>query len=390
MHLPRGFLYAGAACGIKSTPVEDISLVSCPQGAVAAGVYTQNLVYSPAVAFDRARTPLNDCRAVVTNSGNANTCTGERGVRDNAEMAQLAALATGDSQAAALVMSTGIIGEYLPMEKVRQGIAAAGKQLAPGEEAFLQAARGILTTDRGVKIASRSCQGSSIAAMAKGAGMIGPRMATMLSLITTDATLNVRDAQSALRQAVDRSFNRIRVEGHMSTSDTVLLLASGASGAPPIQGDCLESFTAELTGLCVEVAKMIPDDGEGASHLIEVHVEGAEAEEEAIQIARSIVDSPLVRAGIAGNDPNWGRIISAAGYAGPWFDVQALTLRLNDILLYERGAPVAFDHAAAHQSLQQNRVARIDLQVGAGPGQAVLWGSDLTVEYVRFNSEYHT
>ena len=254
--------------------------MSCPGGAVAAGVYTQNLVYSPAVAFDRARTPLSDCLAVVTNSGNANTCTGERGVRDNAEMAGLAAKAAGDPQATALVMSTGIIGEYLPMEKVRRGIASAGKQLATGNDAFLQAARGILTTDRGVKIATRSLQGSSMAGMAKGAGMIGPRMATMLSLITTDAALRVRDAQAALRQAVDRSFNRIRVEGHMSTSDTVLLLANGASGAPALQGDSLESFTAELTGLCVELAKMIPDDGEGASHLIEVHVEGAEAEEE--------------------------------------------------------------------------------------------------------------
>jgi glutamate N-acetyltransferase/amino-acid N-acetyltransferase len=393
--LPLGFRFAGIHAGIKRNPTkEDLTLVHCPAGAVAAGVYTTNLVYAAPVAVDRQRTPAADIRVVIVNSGNANACTGERGLADAREMTRLAASAVGGKEGQALVMSTGVIGHFLPMDRIAAGVSVAAGKLAANEAAFQAAARGILTTDKEVKIASRSLeiggQTIQLAGMCKGAGMIGPQMATMLCVVTTDAALTPDVAQAALKTAVDDSFNCISVEGHMSTNDTVLLLASGAASKTPLGGGDLARFQSALNELCIELARQIPDDGEGASHLITLDVRGCKTRDDARRIARTIADSALVKTAIAGGDPNWGRIVSAAGYAGVPFDPAGVDLTINGHSLYERGAPMAFDAKTVSTAIKSNRETRLVLTLREGTAAIRFWTSDLNVEYVRFNADYTT
>ena len=395
IHVPLGFRFAGVHAGIKKVPgKDDFTLIHCPGGATAAGVYTQNLVYAAPVAFDRQRTPSKDIRVVAVNSGNANACTGQRGLDDAQRMADVAAAAVGASQSQALVMSTGVIGVYLPMERIAAGAKAAAAALGTDEAAFLSAAKGILTTDAGHKVVSRSLsiggQENRLAGMCKGAGMIGPHMATMLGVLVTDAALTPVDAQSALKAAVDESFNCISVEGHMSTNDTVLLLASGAASPKPLSGSSLAQFRTELAEMSIELAKKIPDDGEGASHLICVHVAGCRTREEARRIAQTIANSALVKTAIAGGDPNWGRIVSGAGYAGVPFNPAGVGLVINGHRLYERGAPVPFDPRAVSQAIKATRETDIHLTLSEGDAEIRFWTSDLTVDYVRFNADYTT
>ncbi|MFO0869982.1 MAG: bifunctional glutamate N-acetyltransferase/amino-acid acetyltransferase ArgJ [Pirellulales bacterium] len=395
IQVPAGFRLAGVHCGIKrdaSRP--DFTLIHCPGGATAAGVYTRNLVYAAPVAYDRQRTPSADTRVVAVNSGNANACTGERGLRDAATMAHLAAVACGATADQALVMSTGIIGEFLPLEKIAVGAKAAAAQLGDDEAAFLSAARGIMTTDQFHKVASRSldCGGRTVrlAGMCKGAGMIGPNMATMLGVVLTDAPLTATQAQEALSRAVETTFNCIAVEGHMSTNDTVLLLASGAAGTGSLAAEDLELFQAALEALCSELCRQIPDDGEGSSHLITIDVRGTRTWAEARQIAKTIAESALVKTAICGADPNWGRIVSAAGYAGVPFDPARLDLHLNGLCLYRQGAPVAFDAATVSSSIKNNRETRVELTLAEGAAHCRFWTSDLGHEYIRINADYHT
>jgi glutamate N-acetyltransferase/amino-acid N-acetyltransferase len=393
--LPLGFRFSGVHAGIKRNPhKEDLTLVHCPGGAAAAGVYTTNLVYAAPVALDRVRTPSADIRVVVVNSGNANACTGERGLADAREMARLAATAVGAMDQQALVMSTGVIGHFLPMEKIAAGLTLAAEKLATDEAAFLSAARGILTTDKETKVAGRSLEiaGATIrlAGMCKGAGMIGPQMATMLCVVTTDVALQPAVAQSVLKAAVDDSFNCISVEGHMSTNDTVLLLSSGAASKQPLTGSDLATFQTALNELCVELARQIPDDGEGASHLITLDVRGCTNRNDARRIARTIADSALVKTAIAGGDPNWGRIVSAAGYSGVQFNPAGVDLAINGFPLYERGAPAAFDAKTVSASIKSNRETVVTLTLREGTAGIRFWTSDLNVEYVRFNADYTT
>lgn len=393
--VPRGFRLAGVSCGIKQdSSSEDLTLIVMDAPSVAAGVYTQNLVYAAPVAVDRERTPADRMRVVVVNSGNANACTGQRGMEDAVRMAELAANSCDAEPNQALVMSTGVIGEFLPMDKIAAGIQDAATRLGDDEEAFLSAARGIITTDKSHKIASRSIevagQTIQISGIAKGAGMIGPRMATMLAAVMTDAALAPADAQAALVAAVDDSFNCISVEGHMSTNDTVLLLASGAVCAEPLADDALSTFRTGLREVCIELARQVPDDGEGASHLITIDVCGAACRDDAFSIAKTVANSNLVKTGIAGNDPNWGRIVCAAGYSGAGFDPDRLSLKLNGTLLYCDGAPVEFDAASVSRSMQEDREVHILLELSEGDASARFWTSDLTVDYVRFNADYHT
>ncbi|MDP6443738.1 MAG: bifunctional glutamate N-acetyltransferase/amino-acid acetyltransferase ArgJ [Pirellulaceae bacterium] len=393
-YVPEGFELAGVPCGLKASGRDDLALIHCPQGAVAAGVYTQNLVFAAPVEVDRSRTPRSDFRICVVNAANANACTGERGLRNADEMTRLAAEACGARREQALVMSTGVIGEYLEMEKIASGIAAAHSQLGRDDDSFHAASRAITTTDKGPKITRRSLTlngGSALlSGMAKGAGMIGPRMATMLAVVMTDAALQTDDAQQLLAAAVSASFNRISVEGHMSTNDTVLLIASGKACGEPLRGDDLSAFSAELTGACIELAKMIPDDGEGSTHLIEIEVAGCRCEADADQIARTIAASNLVKTAISGADPNWGRIVSAAGYAGPTFDPQRVSLVINGAAIYSNGVPEQFDAAALSRSIRENRETMIRLDLAGGDSSAKFWTSDLTVDYVTFNADYHT
>jgi glutamate N-acetyltransferase/amino-acid N-acetyltransferase len=291
-------------------------------------------------------------------------------------------------------MSTGIIGEYLSMDRLAAGVTAVREKLGTNKAAFDSAVRGITTTDKFVKVASRSVeidgQAVQVAAMAKGAGMIGPNMATMLCVAMTDAALDAPTAQRILSAAVDESFNCMSVEGHMSTSDTVLLLASGGSGIQVSNASAEQRLQDALTAVCVELARMIPTDGEGASHLITIDVKGCATREDARQIAKTVADSPLVKTGIAGADPNWGRIISAAGYAGVQFDASQLTLSINGTLVYENSMPFPFDDTKVSASIRDNHETHLELTLGEGDAAIRFWTSDLTVDYVRFNSEYTT
>lgn len=388
MKLPPGFTYAGVACGIKASGRPDLALIRCDPPAVAAGVYTQNVVCAPPVHLDRSRTPLADCLGVVINSGNANACTGDQGMQDAIAMADQAGEAMGGCGQKVLVMSTGIIGQRLPMHAIREGIRSAAAGLGSETGDFQRAAEAILTTDKGTKTAARAAGPFQLAAMAKGAGMIGPKMATMLAVVMTDAQLAPATAQQMLEAAADVSFNCVRVEGHTSTNDTMLLLASGQAG-PPDDAQQAE-LQIKLNQMCIELAKQIPADGEGATHLMEVQVTGSDCTAEARRIAEAVADSPLVKTAITGNDPNWGRICSAAGYAGVPFPIEQLSLTLNGIDLFRHGEPVAFDEAAASKSMQSSDCVSIKLVVGDGAGKATIWASDLTVEYVKFNSEYTT
>jgi glutamate N-acetyltransferase/amino-acid N-acetyltransferase len=330
----------------------------------------------------------------------ANACTGEQGIADARQMAAWAADTVGARPEQALVMSTGVIGSMLPMDKIRAGIQAAARELGSDEASLQRAAEGIMTTDTVPKLRGREVMiggvPTRITGMAKGAAMIGPNMGTMLSLIMTDAALRVSDAQSALVAAVDESFHCISVDGHMSTNDTVVLLANGAAheragpSSAPLTGKALDDFRTTLFEVCEDLAQSIPADGEGATHLITVEVHGCRSRQDALRIGKTIADSPLVKTAIAGADPNWGRIVSAAGYAGVPFDPSKVSLHLNGLLLYERGSPVEFNAQTVSKSIVADRDTSIMLILEEGKACARFWTTDLTAEYVRLNADYHT
>ncbi|WP_254511347.1 bifunctional glutamate N-acetyltransferase/amino-acid acetyltransferase ArgJ [Anatilimnocola floriformis] len=394
IEVPAGFVMNGVAAGIKKTGKDDFTLIHCPGGATAAGVYTQNLVFAAPVGFDRARTPSNNIRVIAVNSGNANACTGERGMNDCKEMARLASVACGEDESTSLVMSTGVIGVFLPMDKIANGAKLAAANLGNSEASFLAAARGIMTTDQFHKVVGKTLdlggRAIRLAGMCKGAGMIGPNMATMLAIMLTDAKLTPADAQRVLKAATDESFNCISVEGHTSTNDTLLLVASGAAGGEPLSGSDLQKFQAALTDACIELAQQIPDDGEGASHLICIEIKGAKDQASGQQIARTVANSALVKTAVAGADPNWGRIVSAAGYAGVPFQPEGVGLIVNGHELYRAGAPVAFDAKTVSAAIKNNRKTDITLTFTEGTTTSRFWTSDLNVNYVRFNADYTT
>src|SRR4051812_4084820 len=401
IRLPIGYRAAGVYSGVKRSDAKlDLSLVVSDRPAVAAGVYTKNLVCAAPVNIDRERTPSDSIRIVAINSGVANACTGDQGDADARQMAAWAAEVCGAKPEQALVMSTGVIGSMLPMEKIHAGIKAAAANLADDPQALENAARGIMTTDTVPKICGREVTiggvPTRVTGIAKGAAMIGPNMATMLSLVMTDAALRMQDAQAALVDAMEESFHCISVDGHMSTNDTVLLLANGSAraedgkSASPLSGKALEDFRTTLFEVCEDLAQSIPADGEGATHLITVEVHGCRNRPDALQIGKTIADSPLVKTAIAGADPNWGRIVSAAGYAGVQFDPSKVTLYLNGLLLYERGAPVDFDGDTVAKSIAADRDTSIVLILEEGKSCARFWTTDLTAEYVRLNADYHT
>lgn len=390
--MPNGFRYSGITCGIKSSGKPDLALIVGDGPLVAAGVYTTNQVVAAPVTLCRSRTPSSSTRAVIINSGNANACTGDAGLHNAQEMTAIAASQIGCSPNDVLVMSTGVIGRPMPMDKVRRGIDSAIAELATGEAAFVRASTAIMTTDAFRKsiVAAIEIQGCTyrVAAMAKGAGMIAPNMATMLAVVMTDAPLAQRDLVELLRHSADRSFNRVSVDGHTSTNDSLVLLSSG-TGAP-LAGSALQQFRDFLCNTCIELAKQLVADGEGATHVLEIRVRGTASDDDANHIARIIGESPLVKTAITGGDPNWGRIVSAAGYAGRPIRPELTSLSILGVPLYQNGAPVAFDAATTSRLIKDSPTVVLELIVGDGPGAAIRWASDITVEYVRFNSEYTT
>jgi glutamate N-acetyltransferase/amino-acid N-acetyltransferase len=392
LFIPSGFRFAATACGIKDSGKLDLSIIVADRPVRGAGVYTTNQIVAAPVLLSQRRTPSGAIRAVVTNSGNANACTGDQGTQDALAMTQQVADKIGCDPNGVLVMSTGIIGQTLPMEKVAKGIDDAFEALANDETAFVSAADGILTTDVERKVVSAQIningETYTIAAMAKGAGMIAPNMATMLAVVLTDAPLSADLAANVLKIAADLSFNRVSVDGHTSTNDTLLLLSSGDGDV--LQDDALDEFQSNVNELSIELAKKLVADGEGATHVISINVTGAQNESDAEQIAKTVAASPLVKTAITGGDPNWGRIVSAAGYAGPKIDPAKTSLKVCDVTIYQNGTPKTFDAKTLSEMMKAKPEVEIELQVGSGPGQAKYWSSNLTCDYVKFNSEYTT
>ena len=393
--LAPGFRAAAASCGLKSGGGLDLALVVSERPCAAAGVFTTNRVQAAPVLHDQSilKRDAANIRAVIANSGCANACTGPRGLEDARAMAALTASGLSCSAEQVLVLSTGVIGRPLDMAKVARGIALV---TSPGAEPGAQAAaRAIMTTDTRPKLASSTTEIGgrriTIGGFAKGSGMIHPRMATMLAILTTDAELDPASLRGALAAAVERSFHRVSVDGDTSTNDTVLLLASGRAG--PVGGAGLPAFTAALTAGCVALSKQIARDGEGATRLVEISVTGARDERQAHRVAERVAGSPLVKTAIHGGDPNWGRILAAAGSSGEPIEPDRLWLAFGPpaaaIRLVDRGLPVTFDADAASRSLREDPVL-VRLDLGLGAGEATVWTCDLSAEYVAINAHYTT
>jgi glutamate N-acetyltransferase/amino-acid N-acetyltransferase len=363
----------------------------------AAGVFTQNRVCAAPVKVCRSRLPATTMRGLVVCSGNANACTGQQGMDDAERMTTLAARALGQRAEEWLVASTGVIGRLLPMDKIAAGIAQAATQLADQADAFERAARAILTTDTRIKVASRLVPISDgdirVLGFAKGAAMIGPNMATMLAFVLTDAALRPDDLARFAPGAAARTFNSISVEGHTSTNDSLIFLANGASAngnGAPLTGNDLATFEAAATSVCADLARAIAADAEGATHLITVEVEGTRTEEEARKIAKAVADSPLVKTAFFGADPNWGRIVSAAGYAGVVFEETDLSLWVGEHHLYDKGRPLPFDTREVSAFIKNNRELTARLVFTLGSARATFYTCDLTHDYVRLNADRTT
>jgi glutamate N-acetyltransferase/amino-acid N-acetyltransferase len=393
-HLAQGYRFSGVPCGLRPAEPErlDLALVISDSPASAAGVFTQNRVCAAPVRVSRDRLPSPAARGVVICSGNANACTGARGLDDARRMADLAAASAGCRSEQMLVCSTGVIGRHLPMPKIEDGIARAARALAADNAAFDRTAHAILTTDTRIKVATQAVtiNGSEVrlTGFAKGAAMIGPNMATMLAFVLSDAAVAPADLHALARRSADASFNCVSVEGHTSTNDTLLLFANGQG--TPLQGEGLARFGAATMAVCADLAKAIAADAEGASHFVTIEVEGLRDDAEAKRVAKAVADSPLVKTAIFGADPNWGRIVSAAGYAGVAFEEEHLSLWMGDLLLYHNGTPQPFDAATASAYLKNNRDISLRLRFTLGSGRCTFWTSDLTYEYVKLNADYTT
>jgi glutamate N-acetyltransferase/amino-acid N-acetyltransferase len=385
-----GFRVGAARCGIKKAEGEpDVALIVCDGPASGAGVFTTNSFAAAAVRWNRERLPADDVRAVAVNSGNANACTGERGERDVQRTAQLVAELAGCSAGQVCVASTGIIGHPLPMEKLEAGLREAHSRLGAAEADARIAERAIMTTDTRPKAAAvRSAVGGvpfSVGGMCKGAGMISPHLATRLACLTTDARVAADDLRVFLREAAEHTLNRVTVDGDSSTNDTAIVLASGRSGATvAATGRGAAEFREALHAVMDSLAVQIARDGEGATKLIEVHVDGAADAESAHRIARA--ESQLVKCAAYGNDPNWGRIVCAIGYSGVPVRPDSTSVHIGRVCVFRRGMPTGDD---ATEPMRADTIAvRIDL--GAGPGEATVRTCDLSEEYVRINAEYPT
>jgi glutamate N-acetyltransferase/amino-acid N-acetyltransferase len=398
--LPKGFRFAAVRAGVKPSATKlDLSLVVSDRPASAAGMFTTNKVCAAPVQSCRARLPSERIRGIVINSGNANACTGDQGRADAEAMAARLAGHLKVEPSDVLVASTGVIGRPMPMGNVLAGIDAAFPRLSAESAGLADAAIGILTTDTKVKVRSRTVRlaGGEVTVLGfcKGAAMIGPNMATMLAFLLTDAEVDAARLRPNLIRAVDESFHSVSVEGHTSTNDTVLLLASGASGVRITAAD-EPAFSAALTATAQELARAIVEDAEGVTHVMAIEVGGTRTDAEARLVAKTVAESALVKTAVFGHDPNWGRICSAAGYAGIDFREEDLSLTVNGTLLYDRGRPTAFDAAAESARMKASREIRIQLAftLGSagqpGPGSCRFWSTDLSFDYVRLNADYTT
>jgi glutamate N-acetyltransferase/amino-acid N-acetyltransferase len=394
--LPLGFSFAATRCGIRKSRA-DLGVLVAEKAVSAAAVFTTNRVKAAPVLVSREHLAASKgrVRAVVVNSGNANCATGAAGLAASRTTAAALASELGCSPKEIQVCSTGVIGVPLAVQKITNALPALVPSRAAKPEAFDEFAQAILTTDTRPKQAWAACRigGKTVrvAGCAKGAGMIHPQMATMLAYIVTDVAASPAVLRRLLRQVVDRTFNAITVDGDTSTNDMVLLLASGASGAAPLEtaSDDENRFVQALEKVCRALALEIVADGEGAGHVVEIEVRGAPNDRAARRVAETIATSPLVKTALAGADPNWGRVLAAAGRSGVDFNPAKSRLWLAGRLVCRGGTPVPFDEADVHRLMEQRQFA-VAIDLGAGPGRARMWTCDFTAEYVRINASYRT
>jgi len=399
----RGFRAGTAACGIKaftagataipSAQRSDLCVIQSERQCDTGGVFTTNKVKSASVVIDNLHLQHNRVQALVINSGNANACTGAQGFKDALLMAKLTADQLDLDPDQVLVCSTGVIGRYMPMNAVKVGIAAACSDL--DSEHGDDAARAIMTTDSVPKTASLEITigGAQVrvGGMCKGSGMIHPNMATMLAYITTDAAVEPGLMASMVKSIADRSFNQVTVDGDSSTNDTFLILANGAASNPVVRAGSAEAQVLEhaIVRVAQELARAIAKDGEGATKLITVKIDGAASPAEASLAARTVASSSLVKTAIHGGDPNWGRIVCALGYSGADMAIDRLHLSIGGVVVFERGAGVEVDLGAVRRIFEQPEI-EIVAGLGMGEGAAEAWGCDLSEEYVRINADYTT
>jgi glutamate N-acetyltransferase/amino-acid N-acetyltransferase len=393
----QGFLAAGVEAGIKKRG-KDLALIFSKAEATTVGLFTTNRVKAAPILVTREHLREGLAQAVVVNSGNANACTGEEGLRDARRMAEVAGQILGINSTRVAVASTGIIGVPLPMARVEEGIRKAAERLSESRQAARDAAEAILTTDTRPKEAGVCFRlGEStitVAGMAKGAGMIHPQLATMLAFLVTDAAVTPQTLRSVFSRAVAKTFNQITVDGDTSTNDMALILANGLAGNRPIgPGAGEEVFAAAVERVCLVLARELVADAEGATKVIEVQVRGAANEAEARLAARTVARSNLVKAAVFGADANWGRILCALGYSGAAFDPNRVSVYLEGGGEREEvcavGRAASFDEEKARRILESPEV-RIVADLGEGPAEAWAWGCDLTYEYVRINAAYRT
>lgn len=390
---PRGFKAAGISCGIKKNQQPDLALIYSEVPAEAAGIFTTNQVQAAPVILSKEYLKKGKAQAIIANSGNANACVGAVGLEAARRMAAAAGKALDIPMDSVLVASTGVIGVALPVEKIETLLADKKDILA--ENGGAAAAKAIMTTDTFPKEAAVEIElgGATvrIGGIAKGSGMIHPNMATMLGFITTDAKIEQTLLQKAIAAAGEHSFNRITVDGDTSTNDCLFVLANGLAGNKPItpESEDYQTFLQALTGVCLELAKMIARDGEGATKLVEIKVTGAGTEAEAVKVGKAVATSNLVKTALFGEDANWGRILAAVGYSGVKINPEQIHIYLGDLSVYQKGTGLVFDEAKAKEILSRKEIL-IKIDLGAGTEGASVWTCDLSYDYVKINGSYRT
>ena len=388
----QGFQFAGVAAGIKKTGRKDLGLIFTSAAASAAGLFTRNRVQAAPVLLDRERIRRGSCRAVIVNSGNANCCTGTHGRQAALRMARCAAAGLNISEEQVLVASTGVIGEPLPAERIEAAAPALIRALR--SEGIPDFAEAIMTTDTVPKIVSRQGEASgkrfSVTGIAKGAGMIQPNMATMLCFVVSDILASAEELRPMLLSAADRSLNRITIDGDTSTNDTTLLLANGLSGVTVERAADRDAVQSALNDVLLELARRLVKDGEGATKLVEVVVNGARSDQEALRIADTVANSSLVKTAFFGEDANWGRILAAAGRAGVELDPDKIDLRFDRVLMVKNGMGCGKTAEAEATEVLRKPEFAIALDLKLGSGRASMLTCDFSMDYVKINADYRS
>ncbi len=387
-----GFQAAGVAAGIKNDQALDLGLIYSNQPAVAAGVFTRNKVQAAPVQVTQRHIANGKAQAVIVNSGNANCCTGARGDEDAEQMIRVAAEGLGISPEDVMVASTGVIGAPLPMEKIAAASPELLNSLRP--DGFEDLARAIMTTDTVPKLIQRNGQTGghsfTLTAVAKGAGMIRPDMATMLCFVCTDADIAQPMLKACLGRAVDRSLNCITIDGDTSTNDMVLVLANGTSGAKIVTAEQQDLFQALLDDLLMDVARRLVEDGEGVTKVVDIQVEGALSDDEAKHVADTVAHSPLVKTAFFGEDANWGRIIAAVGRAGVTMDPANVDIFFDDIQMVDQGQGCGSEAEAQATAVLRKPAFKVVIELRQGTGKARMLTSDFSVDYVKINADYRS